>query len=77
VDLRAPLDHIVDPVQVAEALERTRLILLSKVAKNEDARCRMSTTLREFYDAHGVMPAELAHGLWRGHGLSAADPSRI
>jgi hypothetical protein len=29
VDLRAPLDHIVDPIQVAEALERTHLILLS------------------------------------------------
>jgi hypothetical protein len=77
VDLHAPLDHIVDLVQVAEALERTRLVLLSKVAKDEDARCRMSTTLREFYDAHGVMPVELAHGLRRSHGLSAAGPSRI
>jgi hypothetical protein len=38
VDLCAPLDHIVDPVQVTEALERTRLVLLSKVAKDEDAR---------------------------------------
>jgi hypothetical protein len=36
MDLRALLDHIVDPVQVAEALERTRLVLLSKVAKDED-----------------------------------------
>jgi hypothetical protein len=52
VDLRAPLDHIVDPVQVTEALERMRLVLLSKVAEDEDARHRMSTTLHEFYDAH-------------------------
>jgi hypothetical protein len=52
VDLRAPLDHIIDPVQVAEALERTCLILLSKVAEDEDARRRMSTMLHEFYDAH-------------------------
>jgi hypothetical protein len=35
VDLRAPLDHVIDPVQVAEALERTRLVLLSKVAEDE------------------------------------------
>jgi hypothetical protein len=38
VDLRAPLNHVIDPVQVAEALERTRLVLLSKVAEDEDAR---------------------------------------
>jgi hypothetical protein len=74
---RAPLDHIIDPVQVAEALERTRLILLSKVAEDEDARRRMSNTLREFYNTHGVTPAELAHGLRRYHGLSATGPSRI
>jgi hypothetical protein len=36
VDLRTPLDHVVDPVQAAEALERTRLVLLSKVAEDED-----------------------------------------
>jgi hypothetical protein len=36
VDLRAPLDNVVDPVQVTEALERTRLVLLSKVAEDED-----------------------------------------
>jgi hypothetical protein len=64
-------------VQVAEALERTRLVLLSKVVKDEDARRRMSTTLREFYDAHGVTPAGLAHGLRRDHGLSAVGPSRV
>jgi hypothetical protein len=62
MDLCAPLDHIIDPVQVAEALERTRLVLLSKVAEDEDARRRMSTALREFYDAHGDAPVELAHG---------------
>jgi hypothetical protein len=77
MDLRAPLDHIVDPIQVAEALERMRLVLLSKVAEDEDARRRMSTALREFYDAHGDAPAELAHGLRRGHGLSAVGPSRV
>jgi hypothetical protein len=77
VDLRAPLDHIIDPVQVTEALEQTRLVLLSKVAEDEDTRRRMRTMLREFYDAHGVTPAKLAHGLRRGHGLSTAGPSQI
>jgi hypothetical protein len=37
VNLRAPLDHVINPVQVAEALEQTRLVLLSKVAEDEDA----------------------------------------
>jgi hypothetical protein len=32
VDLRAPLNRVIDPARVAEALERTRLVLLSKVA---------------------------------------------
>jgi hypothetical protein len=77
VDLRAPLDHIIDPVQVAEALEWTRLILLGKVAEDEDDRRRMSTALREFYDAQGDAPTELAHGLLRGHGPSATGPSRV
>jgi hypothetical protein len=54
VDLRALLDHVIDPVQVAEALERMRLVLLSRVAEDEDAQRCMSTTLHEFYDAHGV-----------------------
>jgi hypothetical protein len=43
-------------------LERTRLILLGKVAEDEDTRRRMSTALREFYNTHGDAPAELAHG---------------
>jgi hypothetical protein len=73
VDLRAPLDHVIDPVQVAEALERTRLILLSKAAEEETVRRRMSTTLREFYDA----PDELAHGQQRGHGLAAVGPGQV
>jgi hypothetical protein len=51
VDPRAPLDHVIDPVQVAEALERTRLVLLGKMAEDEDARRRMSTALYKFYDA--------------------------
>jgi hypothetical protein len=49
VDLRAPLGRVIDPTRVAEALERTRLVLLSKVAENEANRCRASTTLSEFY----------------------------
>jgi hypothetical protein len=61
VDLRAPLSRVVDPAQVAEALERTRLVLLSKVAEDEANRCRTSTTLSEFYDVHGDAPTELAH----------------
>jgi hypothetical protein len=56
VDLRTPLNHVIDPVQVAEALERMRLVLLIKVAEDEVARRRMSTTLHEFYD----VPDELA-----------------
>jgi hypothetical protein len=47
------------------------------VAEDEDTQRRMSTMLREFYDTQGVTPAGLAHGLRRGHGLSAAGPSRI
>jgi hypothetical protein len=61
VDLCAPLDHIINPVQVAEALERTRLVLLGKVAEDETNRRRASTTLREFYDVHGGASVELAH----------------
>jgi hypothetical protein len=77
VDLRAPLDHVMDPVQFAEALERTRLVLLSKVAEDEVARRRMSTTLREFYDAHGDAPDKLAHGQRRGRELTATGPSQV
>jgi hypothetical protein len=47
------------------------------VAEDEDARCRMGTALREFYDAHGDALAELAHGPRRGHGLSPTGPSRV
>jgi hypothetical protein len=77
VDLHAPLNHIIDPVQGTEALERTRFILLSKVAEDEDARCRMSSTLREFYDAQGTALTGEAHGLRRGHGLSTTGPNQI
>jgi hypothetical protein len=48
VDLRAPLSCIIDPARVTEALEQTRLILLSKVAEDEANRCRASTMLSEF-----------------------------
>jgi hypothetical protein len=47
VELRAPLNYIINPVQVTEALERTRLVLLGKVAEDKDARRRMSTALRK------------------------------
>jgi hypothetical protein len=59
VDLHAPLDRVIDSAQVAEALERTRLVLLSRAAEEETTRRRMSTTLREFYDALGDAPDEL------------------
>jgi hypothetical protein len=62
VDLRAPLDCVIDPARVAEALERTRLVLLSRAAGEEAAQRHMSTTLREFYDAHGDAPDELVRG---------------
>jgi hypothetical protein len=62
MDLCAPLDRIIDSAQVAEALERTRLVLLSRVAGEETTQRRMSTTLCEFYDAHGDAPDELVHG---------------
>jgi hypothetical protein len=54
-----------------------RLVLLSKVAEDEDTRHRMRATLHEFYDAHGVTLAELAHGSRRGHGPSAASSIQI
>jgi hypothetical protein len=37
----------------------------------------MSTTLREFYDAHGDAPDELVCGQQHGHGLDAAGPSQV
>jgi hypothetical protein len=77
VDLLAPLNHIIDPVQVAEALKWTCLVLLSKVAEDEDTQRQMSTMLREFHDAHGGVPVELAHDLQRGHGLAAMGPGQI
>jgi hypothetical protein len=75
VDLRAPLDRVIDPTRVAEALERTRLVLLSRAAGEEAARRYMSTTLCEFYDAHGDAPDELVRGQQRGNGLDAAGTS--
>jgi hypothetical protein len=65
VDLRAPLGRVIDPAQVAEALEWMRLILLSKVAEDEANRCRVSTTLSEFYDVHGDALIELTCNLHR------------
>jgi hypothetical protein len=75
VDLRAPLDRVIDPARVAEALERTRLVLLRKVAEDEINQRHASTTLSEFYDAHGDAPAELACDPWRS--FAAAGPGQI
>jgi hypothetical protein len=75
LDLRAPLGRVIDPARVTEALERTRLVLLSKVAEDEANRCRASTTLSEFYDVHGDAPTELAHDLRRS--FATAVPSQI
>jgi hypothetical protein len=77
VDLRAPLDRVIDSARVAEALERMRLVLLSKVAEEEAARHCMSSTLCEFYDAHGDAPDDLVCGQQRGHVLNAAGPSQV
>jgi hypothetical protein len=49
VDLRAALDHAIDPAQAAEALERMRIALLGKAADAEDAQRRVSSMLHEFY----------------------------
>jgi hypothetical protein len=75
VDLHAPLSRVIDPAWVAEALERMRLVLLSKVAEDEANRCRASTMLSEFYDVHGDAPTELAHDLWCS--FTTAGPGQI
>jgi hypothetical protein len=41
-DLRAPLGRVIDPARFAEALKRTRLVLLSKVAEDKANWCRAS-----------------------------------
>jgi hypothetical protein len=75
VDLRAPLGRVIDPARVAEALERTRLVLLSKVAEDEANRCHTSTMLSEFYDVHEDAPTELARDLRCS--FATAIPSQI
>jgi hypothetical protein len=75
MDLRAPLDCVIDAARVAEALERTRLVLLSKVAEDEVNRHRASTTLSEFYDVHGGAPTELAHD--PRHSFATTGPGEI
>jgi hypothetical protein len=75
VDLCAPLNRVIDPAQVAEALEQMCLVLLRKVAEDEANRCRASTTLSEFYDVHGEAPTELAHDL--GRSFATAVPGQI
>jgi hypothetical protein len=77
MDLRALLDRVIDSARAAEALERTRLVLLSRAAGEETARCCMSTTLYEFYDTHGDAPGKLVRGQQRGHGLDAVGPSQV
>jgi hypothetical protein len=75
VDLRAPLSRVINPARVAEALERTRLVLLGKVAEDEANRCRASTTLGEFYNVHGDAPTELTRDLCRN--FTTVIPSQI
>jgi hypothetical protein len=75
VDLHAPLSRVIDPARVAEALERTRLVFLSKVAEDEANRCRASATLSEFYDVHGDAPTELARDL--RHSFTTTGPGQI
>jgi hypothetical protein len=75
VDLRAPLGHVIDPARVAEALERTCLILLGKVAEDEANRCHASTTLSKFYNMHGDALTELARDLRRS--FATTVPSQI
>jgi hypothetical protein len=75
VDLRAPLDRVIDPARVAEALERMRLVLLDKMAEGEANRRRASTTLSEFYDVHGDTPTELARD--PRHGFATVVPGQI
>jgi hypothetical protein len=65
VDLRAPLDRVIDPARVAKALERMPLVLLGKMVESEANRSRASTMLGEFYDVHEDAPTELAHDLRR------------
>jgi hypothetical protein len=77
VDLRAPLNREIDPAWVAEALECTRLVLLRKVAEDEDAQHRMSTVLHEFHDTQGGTPVELAHDPRLGHGLAVMGPGQV
>jgi hypothetical protein len=75
VDLRAPLDRIIDPARVAEAMERACLALLGKVAEDEANRRRASTTLGEFYDVHGDAPTELTRDSCRS--FATAVPGHI
>jgi hypothetical protein len=73
VDLRTPLNCVIDPVRGTKALERTRLVLLSKVAEDEANRHRASTTLSEFYDVHEDAPTELAHDPGRSFATAGLD----
>jgi hypothetical protein len=75
VDLHAPLGCIIDLTRVVEALERTRLVLLNKVAEDEANRYHVGTTLSEFYDVHRDTLTELAHDLWCS--FTTAGPGQI
>jgi hypothetical protein len=75
VDLRAPLNHIIDLARVVKALDQTCLILLSKVAKDEANWHRMSTMLSEFNDTHGDAPTELIRDLH--HNFTTIIPGQI
>jgi hypothetical protein len=71
VDLRAPLDHAINPVQAAEALEQTHTTLPGKAVDLDDTRRRADSTIREFYTAQCTALAREV----RNHGPLAIDPS--
>jgi hypothetical protein len=75
VDLCTPLSRVTDPARVAEAVERTHLVLLGNVAEDESNRCHASTTLSEFYAVHGDAPTELAHDSQRS--FATTGPGQI
>jgi hypothetical protein len=57
MDLRAPLDHAIDPVKAAETLERTRITLLGKAVDIKHTWCRVNSKLHEYKTTQGFMQA--------------------
>jgi hypothetical protein len=68
VDLRTPLDHAIDPVQAAKALERTRISLLERAMDINDTRRHVNSTVRGFYAVQGTVLAGEVRGPRRDHG---------